>query len=59
MFCESACCVSCVLWKDLQLYQIIDPKNYRPLYQYVPGILEADDIDILLDNGALRVVPGM
>ncbi|KAH7903856.1 hypothetical protein BJ138DRAFT_1119984 [Hygrophoropsis aurantiaca] len=36
--------------------RIVDPTNYHLFYQYEPGILRADDLEDLLDDGFLRVV---
>jgi hypothetical protein len=35
--------------------QVIDPRNFRPFYQYVPGVLKAHDVKSLLENNYLRV----
>ncbi|KAH7904700.1 hypothetical protein BJ138DRAFT_1119165 [Hygrophoropsis aurantiaca] len=35
--------------------RIIDPTNHRMFYQYEPGILRADDLEDLMDNGFLQV----
>ena len=38
------------------LTQVIDPKNFRPFFEYVPGVLRCHDVHDLLDHNYLRMI---
>ncbi|TDL24044.1 hypothetical protein BD410DRAFT_838556 [Rickenella mellea] len=36
--------------------RVIDPKNFRPLFRYASGVLQAVDVDRCMTDGCLRVI---
>jgi len=36
--------------------EVINPKNFRPMFEYTPGVLEAHDLQDLLHDGYVRVI---
>lgn len=35
---------------------VVDPKNFRPLHQYIPDTLEGADVELVEKDGYVRVV---
>lgn len=41
---------------SIDFFQVVDPRNFRPFFQYVPNWLEGEDLPDLICGGIMRVI---